>query len=348
MDDREKINETIINIIFLFFATIFILINITICLIHIKQPTLRIGFFKVVFSQVILELLLNIVILIISILSLIGIDKGIWFILFPLLFNFSYIGVIAYNITNLGYLMSNKVKEEELQQYDMQNENNSISFKKISFKKIHVLSIIVASSHTLLYAISLILSKLYNDSNKNNLNFFESKWIFYFYDRNTVLYILPIFGFNLLFFILSIPYLIKSYQNKITNYIFLKRYSIYCIFSGVISLIFPISITLSHFFPKNKPHIIVLLYANTILFLIYLIITSVFRLGCYYVQFILSKAGDTFMKKFCFGLRILFKCQEIPNLNFIDYNSTFVFHSLASNSDFIQDLSRSESITSGF
>ena len=82
------------------------------------------------------------------------------------------------------------------------------------------------------------------------------------------------------------------------------------------------------------------------LFFIYLIITSLFRLGCYYVQFVLSKAGNTFMNKVCFGLRILFKCQEVPEPNFIDYNSTFVYHSLASNSDFMQDMSRTESFTS--
>ena len=350
MDDCENKKNEAINIIFIVFTTILILIHITICIIHIKQPTLRIGFFKVVFSQVVLELLLNIVILIISILSLTNIDKGTWFILFPLLFNFSYIGDITYNIINLGYLMTNEAKEEGSQLYDTQNEKNSISFEKISFKKTHILSIIVASSHTLLYAISLLILKFYKDDKKNNLNFFCAKWILYFYDekQNEKFLTLTIFGLNLLFFILSIPYLIKSYQNKITNYIFLKRYSIYCILSGVASLIFPISVTLSYLTHVNKTFLDIILYINMILFLCYLVMTSIFRLGCYYVQFILSKAGDTFMSKFRFGLRILFKCQEIPNLNFIDYNSTFVFHSLASNSDLIQDLSRSESITSAF
>ena len=341
-DDIENQHHTIINIIFICFTIIFILISITICLIHIKQPFLRQGFFTIVFAEAFLELLTNIIIFLTNILSLSGITKGKWFIIFPLIFNFSYVGNIIYNILALTYLISVNKEKDETTQYDARSQHSSISLSSHSFKSFHAISIIITSIHTFLYGASLILVKYANK--EKSLNFEKSRWIFYFYEGNENLLILFIFGFNFVYFILSIPYFITSYQNKITNHIFLKRYSIYCIFSGVVSLLFPISITLNKIL--NDVVVIPILYINVILFFVYLTITSLFRLGCYYIQFILSRSGESFLNKVCFGLKILFKCQEIPQPNFIDFNSTFVYHSLASSGDFMQEMSRTESFAS--
>ena len=80
----------------------------------------------------------------------------------------------------------------------------------------------------------------------------------------------------------------------------------------------------------NKEGIIQTIYA--FLFLLYLISTTLFRLFCYYVQNVFSRTNEN---KIIFGLKILFTRQKIPAPHFIDFNNSFLIHSLSYERDIL-------------
>ena len=73
-------------------------------------------------------------------------------------------------------------------------------------------------------------------------------------------------------------------------------------------------------------------------YILYLIITSYFRVNCYYIQYVLEEQGKGCCKKAKTGMSIICCCRKIPSPNFVDLNSTFVYHSLANFNDFLQEL----------
>ena len=55
-----------------------------------------------------------------------------------------------------------------------------------------------------------------------------------------------------------------------------------------------------------------------------------------------SGKGKGFCKKINSALKILFCCKQIPSPNFIDLNSSFVYHSLAGFTDFLEENANSD------
>ena len=55
------------------------------------------------------------------------------------------------------------------------------------------------------------------------------------------------------------------------------------------------------------------------------------------MQFVLGSEKNHFCSKLLFGLKIIFVCTKIPDLNFADFNSNFLFHSLTGTID-IKDI----------
>ena len=333
----------IILIVFLFFS---FLINLMIVLIHSKQKFLRNGFFIIIFIEIIMESLITISLLIMNIIYLSGITTDKWFAVFPIIFNFGYVTNILYNIRTMIYLMTlDKTKDESIN-YDIKNDNDiviendketelsrqsTVGFIPHSFKSFHYCCFLLSIIHTILYSINL-----FND--RYDIENFEYwNWYYYFMNGSEGGYRLGFFVFHFIFFIVSIPYLVLSLNTeKISEHILLKRFSLYCAFSSLISLIFPISVILHIIFDEqNKIIFLVLMFA----FIFYLLTTLIFRVNCYYIQYILERDGKGFCNRCISGFKILFCCQSIPSPNFIDLNSTFIYHSLANLNDFTQELS---------
>ena len=326
---------TIINIISIIFISFNILILTTICKMHIKQISIREGFFKTVFTQIIIEFLLNLIVLIIIILSqkLETIKRKYLYVL-SCLFNLFYNIDILYNIQTIIYLINakNKVDSEDIFNYGDISKNeelpsaNTIEIESHSFKRIHFFSYFFGVVHTAIYF------SVFYDKNENNQEQ-DVNWHFYFINNNKKsFFYLLIFFFNYLYFFQSIRY--SFIKQKINESIKLNNYSIYCIISSFISLIFPLRILLNNFLNEDKRDDEVLIYIFSFLYLFNLIAIGYFRLNSYYVQFILSKGGNNFYSKLCFGIKILFTNLPVPSPNFIDFNNSFLYHSLSSEKDF--------------
>ncbi len=215
-------------------------------LIHKRQELLRQGYFKVAFTQISFELFIDFILIIINVLMLIRINNQVWFPIFPTFFNFFYETILVYNICSLVYFLTYKKNERNTEMESRLVEKTSIRLIRPSFKAIHLCSIIVGIGHTIAFAIVLFFQYVKNNKNNN----YDSKWYFYFFSLNNdnyndnakikffyLSYFLP----NFILFILSVPYLIMSINAiKMNQGIFLKHFAIYCLFTGLISLIFPL------------------------------------------------------------------------------------------------------------
>ena len=367
MDD---INSQIISIISIVFTSINSFILITICKMHIKQKYIRKGYFQIVFTQIIIELLLNLTMLAISILNMIY-DilslNGIYLIFIPILFNFFFMTDILYNIQTIFFLKNakNKIdKEDNFNDNDSRgsfDRSSSINVEHYTFKRIHIISFFFSFIHSIKYLFIIFNNNYNNNNNKDgknnndNINIFNwnNFFVYFIIDPNisnnnneSLLYLL-LYIFNYIFLFSSIIYC--CINQKIDGTIKLKYYSIYCLLSSLISLIFPISFILNILPINKKSNLFIDIYFS--LFIIYLICNCIFRLKCYYVQYILSSQGISLCSKLSFGLKIFFTRTIIPPPNFIDFNNTFLFHSLATENDFFNqndlnkdDLSRALSL----
>ena len=327
------------NIIMIFFLFFSLLINILLILIHSKQKSLRKGFFAIIFIQIILEAIITLSLLVMNILFLIDIYKYIWFIILPIIFNFGYVTNILYNIRIIFYLLTlNKNKYESvnygLKEDDNEEDNDSkktkksVQFVSHSYNSFHLFCFLLSIIHSILYGLWIFL---YNRPEDDE----NWKWFYYFIYGSKCFIRFIFFIFHYIFFLISIPYLILSINKaKISDHILLKRFSIYCIFSSIIGLFFPISI----FFQETDKDMEKIPFIILSAFIVYLYITWYFRINCYYIQYILEQNGKGFCKKCISGIKILFCCHNVPTPNFIDYNSSFIYHSLANLNDFLQEL----------
>ena len=328
---------TIINIISILFILLNIFILLTICRIHSKKKNLRIKYFGVVFTQIILELLLNIIFLITIFFSLLmSTIQNKYLYIFSVLINFLYNIDIIYNIQTIISLViyKNKVdsndvfSNDDTSKSDEFGNSNTIDVKSYSFKKIHFFSFFASLIHSIFFFF------VFFDKNKKEIEF---DWYFFFYykEEDNLKYLF-LFVFNYIFVISSIRYCFV--KQKINETIKLKHYSIYTFIISLISLIFPIKIILNKFYKKNDLYEKITTPIYSFLILVYLFENSYFRLNCYYIQNILSKKGDKFCSKIEFGIKILLsKKIAIPTPNFIDFNNSFLFHSLSSPEDFYDD-----------
>jgi len=143
---------------------------------------------------------------------------------------------------------------------------------------------------------------------------------------------------NFIYFILSVYYFCLSMnKGKVTNHIYLKNFSIYCVFSSIVSLLFPITLIVNIKFIEDSEEQYIFHYIILCGFLVYIMVTCYYRVSCYYVNYILDSKGEGFLKRCAFGFRILFLCQKIQVPNFIDLNSSFILHSLANFNDFLRE-----------
>ena len=342
-DDNENEGKHFhwVNLTLIIALSFSLLINIMIILIHSKQKSLRKGFFIIIFVQIIMEAIINFSLLLMNIIYLFDIERDEWFVVFPLLFNFGYVTNILYNIRIMYYLMTLDKRKDESVNYDlkddMDNENDKFSRHSTvelishSFKSFHFCCISFSIIHTILYALILIEDKI-------DIEDKGWRWFYYFMNGSKGIWRLSFFIFHFIFFIISLPYLFQSLnKEKISDHILLKRFSIYCIFSSIISLLFPTAVIIHecNILKGNEQ----IFFSLMFVFILYILITWIFRVNCYYIQYILEEKGKGFCRKCISGFRILFCCESIPSPNFIDLNSSFVYHSLANLNDFIQELS---------
>lgn len=329
------------NGILIAFLSFSFLINLMIILIHSKQKSLRRGFFTIIFAQICLESIISLSLLIMNIIYLSDIDKDRWFIIFPILFNFSHVADILYNIRIMYYLMTLNQQKDEQIDYNIKDELNekdddlarqtTIGLKSHSFKSFHFFAILFSVIHTIFYVFNLI------GDDKEIEKEHEWKWFYYFMSGSDKAYRLAFYFPHYFFLAFSIPYLILSLnKERISDHILLKRFSLYCIFSSIISLLFPAAVIVDCFIGEEIEEIY---YILMLAFIIYLSVTLFFRVNCYYIQYILEENGKGFCNKCANGFRILFCCKSIPSPNFIDLNSSFIYHSLANFNDFLQELS---------
>ena len=343
-DNNKPFNDLIFlcsNIILIVFTTFFFFLNLMILLIHSKQPFLRLGFFIIIFIQIILEGLTNLSLLLMNIIYLCNFNIGQLFIIFPTLFNFSYVSNMLYNIRIIWYLMTlNKEKEESIE-YSHENSvtvtqfsksSNNIKLKQTiglvepSYKSFHIFCFLLSLIHTIFYVLNLLL----NDNIENG----EWEWFNYFTYGSKGYYRLAFFIIHVIYIIISTPYLCFSCKkDTISENILLNSFYIYCILNAINSLVFPLSLILYSFLEIKELFTLIL-----IAFIIFIIVTLHFRLNCYYVQTILAQNENTFRAKLISGLKIVFCCKGIPQPNFVDLNSAFIYHSLANANDFLQEL----------
>lgn len=319
--------------IFLFFS---FLINLMIVIIHLKQKSIRRGFFTVIFAQIIMETIIGLSLLIMNIIYFTEVKTGFWFIIFPILFNFGNIADILYNTRIMIYLMTLNKRNEESIDYDSNEDDDDLSRQKTvnfipySFKSFHIFCFLISTIHTILYAFNLMHDEYEIESDK-------WKWFYYFMSGSDGVHRFAFFAAHYIYFIISIPYLICSLnKEKISDHILLKRFSLYCLFSSFVSLLFPSAVLFDCVFGETEENFFfIIMFA----FVIYLSITWFFRVNCYYVQYILEQNGKGFCRKCIMGFNIIFRCKEIPSPNFIDLNSSYVYHSLSNLNDFMQELS---------
>ena len=346
--------ETLANSILLVSTLISILFNITMIIIHVKQPLLREEFFDVVFHQIILELLINISIFFQNFFYLIFDDKiGKWFMVFPIIFNFAYEAIIVYNIRIIIFLFT--FNKEDLIDYDKDTDFSknselskpkSVSIVGISLNNFHYISFGIATIHTILYICNLVIFQKDIEIQSENW-----AWYYYYLSGKNEYWQFFFFICHITFFILSFIYFIKSCnKDKISNHIYLKSYSCYCLFSSLISLFIPISLLVFIIInaDENKNDVkdgflITLLIG----FLFFLLATTIFRLKNYYVNFILSQGGKGILNwlKNIFG--ILFCKMQMEEVSFVDLNSAFIYQALSSSNDLIiEGINNSELVQS--
>ena len=119
--------------------------------IHCKIKIFRVNYFRIVFTIIILEIMLRIIIIIESIFQILDIlqkhsilnneFKKYNNLIFSLSFNFLYITIIFFNIRTIYYLYHYSTKDLDLINQDMQN--SVISLKTYSFTNFYIISFFV-------------------------------------------------------------------------------------------------------------------------------------------------------------------------------------------------------------
>jgi hypothetical protein len=309
------------------------MIYLTIFIIHIKKSILKKGYFTIVFTQIIIESFIILALLCISILSFFEFieNKNICFTILILIYTFCYICDTFYNIQSLLILTCKNKKsgDKEDLEYDLYDNEDKSGIETIKIDESsnaihHIFSFLLSSIQTIFFYFFYIMK---------NGNIDKYGWYYYFLGNETNLKYLSFFSINVIYFISALVYCFKKDS---INFLKLKNYSIYCLVSSLLNFIYPAKIILLKIF-NNSINDRILIYIYFSLTLVYLMYTCYYRLNCYYVQFVLGSKGNHFCSKLLFGLKIIFACNKIPDLNFADFNSNFLFHSLTGTID-IKDI----------
>lgn len=344
-DSSNSIHIKLILIIYIISNFLLFLMNLILSLIHKKEEMFRENFFQVVYNQIIFSGLTNLFLIVISFLIYFNVYQNNFLPkIFSCVLNYLIIIDTNYHIMILLYLCF-KTNERNSTLYEDSRGVGSISISKNPFRMIHIASFIVGIIHTIIFFFSI--KSNVTDINNNNF-YLINDFYYFFYPVETSLLKFLIFLPYLVIFIISIPYLLISINPlKITTHIQLKHYAIFCLLLSIINLITPISKTILSKILDVKDCQIFFIYFSSVLFLIGLIGCCFYRLNCLYIDYVLSNEGSGFVDKVRFGIKILLGKVKIIRPNFIDYNNSFIYHSLAYKSDFmaISTNSRDPSIT---
>lgn len=324
----------IIGIVYIINCVFLLLINITLCSIHIRESFFHMNFFLVITLQIFLETMTPFFILILVLTILISRENKDWYLAFHIIINLSTITDVMYNIIILMYLTfrCDGKKNENNNISDIINSSKAIELEKYSFKFIHITSFGLGVVHT-------ILLILFRDTNDYTIKSFKN-WFYFFCPIEAsipkVFFFIPF----LILFVMSLPYKFVSLDNlKITNYVHLNHFCINCIILGILGIIMPI-VKVATMSLKNSG-LLVSIFSSAF-FLLYLNCLCLFRFNCMYVDNVFGEEAKGFIDKIKMFFNLLFCRIEVPKPNFIDFNNTFIQHSLAYESDFNSEDTRSE------
>ena len=103
---------------------------------------------------------------------------------------------------------------------------------------------------------------------------------------------------------------------------------------GILGIVMPIVKVAS----KNLENsgFLVLIFSSAF-FLLYLNCLCLFRFNCMYIDNLLDENEKGFFNKIKLFFNLMLCRKEVPKPNFIDFNNTFIEHSLAYESDFKSD-----------
>lgn len=331
MDDLI-IHRVITNSFVSLFAFISLVISFGIVIIHNRRPFLRQNFFKVIFSLSIYETLLYFFLLVNAILFILNVNSEIVVKLISFIITVLSTAMFSYNILIILYLFSQTNTKDSLIDKEIENDHStrvSIHLMSHSFRYMDIISIIAGAIHA---CVNLLLK--YSGCFYYNLMYINSNTVGNsLKDKFKLLVFIP----NYLFFIISIPYFLSSWnKEKISDKIKLKQFATYCFIVSFLWCIYPILISLSYFITQST-FTIISMYITAFSMCISMFIADRFRLSCYYIHFILQGNGEKCCNMLGTFFRIVFAGAKIPELNFVDYNSSFIYHSIATAGDFVSD-----------
>lgn len=319
----------IIGVIYIINCIFLLLINISLCLIHFREPIFRMNFFAVILAQIILETLTPLLLLISVLTILISKKNTEWYLFFYIPINITIISDIIYNIIILIYLTFRfeQKKNENSRISERIDLRKSIEFEKYSFIFIHIISICLGLVHS-------VILILFRDKNDYTINSF-SNWFYFFCPIEASIPTVFIFTPFLVLFIMSIPYKFVSTETlKVTNYVHLNHFCINCMILGILGIVMPIVKVAT----KNLTNsgFLVLIFSSAF-FLSYLNCLCLFRFNCMYIDNLLDENKKGFINKIKLFFNLILCRIEVPKPNFIDFNNNFIEHSLAYESDFKND-----------
>ena len=331
MDDL-LIHRVITNSFVALFALISLIISFGIVVIHNRRPFLKQNFFKVIFSLSIYETLLYFFLLVNAILFILKVDSEIVVKLISFIITVLSTAMFAYNILIILYLFSQTNTKDSLIDKEIENDHStrvSIHLMSHSFRYMDIIAIIAGAVHG---GVALLLE--YSGCFYNTIMYINSK-------QDTDIHGLLkfiVYAPNYIFFIISIPYFLSSWnKEKITDKIKLKKFAAYCLIVSFFSCIYPILSLLWIFTKQSNTFTIIGMYIVTFSLCASMLISGRYRLSCYYINFILQGNGEKCCNMFGSFMRIIFLRAKIPELNFVDFNSAFIYHSIATAGDFVSD-----------
>ena len=303
--------------------------------IHIKDSFLQQGFFKVVFSIVILEILLRIILIISPFLLLfIPNDETIIRQIIYFSFNFLYITILFFNFITVFYLYIHLDKSENLISKDINDKNahrDSVRVNIYSFNFFYILSFLFGFIHTGFFAVCEILLK----GKYEGMEFFP----ILLNDNKYRLYEIIIYIPNFIFLIISFLYFKLSLnKEKITENIVITSFAVYCIKMSLFYLNYPIVILIyCVLIDKLQKYKSIIILVSNLCLVIQNYISSKYRINCIYIESIFGGKDISCCQKMIKFFKILFTNERLNRLNSVDYNNSFITFSLSSKKDFMNE-----------
>ena len=317
------------------------LISLFVVMVHNGKDAFRKGFFRIVFSLAVCEMILNMLMCFKSIMRLLSlviddltIIKSTCFeIIIIELFTFILNVIILYHIGIIYFLQHYTTDKYPDDSQDI--DKDTIKLNPHSFNNIHYLSFIGSSIITLLFLIILC-------SNNNR----QYIWSIFFYKENNLvnsikyydLLCVILFALIMLYCLYSFSssglYCCSSICNKdtVSDKIYLKSFAFYALCYSINWIAFQIGwFVISRLNNKTITFIISIVFQCLILIL--LIVSAVYRLRCYYIQSVFGRDDDTCIKKLKTFMNITFGKLKPVGAMIVDYNSLLIMHSLATYSD---------------